>query len=79
MKWALYAVGMILLFVMLAFGMTLVSQGQEATSEETLNDPGYQHAATATDVLFGSVQGVPWVLGIIAAILVLAYLARRYY
>lgn len=78
MKWALYAIGMIFLFVMLFFGMSLISTGQEDVPAEIANDPGYKSTETSADILVNGLQGIPWVLGIIAVIAVFAYLNRRH-
>lgn len=69
---------MILIFVILAFGMSLISQGQETVSNETQETAEYQSAATSADILMMGLQGLPWVFGVFAVIGVFAYLNRKY-
>jgi hypothetical protein len=76
--WALYAIGMILLLVMLMFGMSLISTGQEDVPPEVLVDPGYQGNAGSADILLMATQGIPWALAIIALVGAFAYLSRRH-
>lgn len=78
MKWEMYAIGMAFIFVMLMFGMMLISQGEASQPNSTAEDPGYQSIATSVDLLFGGMNIIPWALGIIGAIAVFAYLNRKY-
>lgn len=78
MKWEMYAIGMAFIFVMLMFGMVLISQGQASQSDSTLADPGYQGIATSVELMFGGMNVLPWALGIIGVIAVFAFLNRKY-
>lgn len=76
MKWEMYALGMVILFIMLIFGMVLISQGQAGVDPATKADPGYKAAEDSVNLVFLGLTGIPWVLGIIAAIAVFVLLMK---
>lgn len=77
MKWEMYALGAVILFIMLIFGMVLLSQGQADVDPAVQADPGYQGVTKSVDLFFVGLTGIPWVLFILAAIGVFIILLQR--
>ena len=77
MKWMLYIITGIILFVIVFFGISLISNEQKNMSNETLDSPEYQQQAETNNILLDSFAKVPYVVLIFAAIIVLFFLARK--
>jgi len=77
MKWVPLAIAMVVIFVMLAFGMSLISTGQQELSNETKLSEGYTETVTSVDIMMVALEGVPWALGILAAIAVFYFLFKK--
>ena len=67
MKWELLAIGAVTLFVMLMFGMALISSGQKELSSDTLESPEYAPVALSVDVILNGLFSAPFALLIMAA------------
>lgn len=77
MKWMLFAITGIILFVIVFFGMSLISNEQANMSNETLESVGYQQQAETTNILLSSFAGVPYVVIVFAGILGIYFLASK--
>ena len=77
MKWAILAVTGIVLFVMVFFGMQLISNEQQTMSSMDLADPGYQDQIDTTNILYLGVLSAPVALFVLAIIAILSFLAYK--
>jgi hypothetical protein len=65
-NWVLLAVAAVAIFVMLIFGMALISTGQQQLSNDTVDSAEYQPIATSVDTIMAGMLGVPFALLIMA-------------
>jgi len=77
MKWTLFIITGIILFVIVFFGMSLISNEQANMSDETLESEGYQQQAETNNILLSTLNYTPYVVMVFAAILALYFLARK--
>jgi len=77
MKWVPLAIAMVVIFVLLAFGMSLISTGQQELSNETKISDDYNKTATSVDIMMVALEGAPWAFGILAAIAVFYFLFKK--
>jgi len=77
MKWVMFVVTGVILFAIVFFGMSLISNEQSKMPSETLDSPEYQQQAETSNLLTSVINMIPYVVLIFAAILAIYYLARK--
>jgi H+/gluconate symporter-like permease len=77
MKWMLMAITAIILFVIVFFGLSLISNEQSKMPSEVLNLSEYQQQAETSSLLSSILNMVPYVVMVFAAILTIYFLARK--
>ena len=73
----MFVVTGVILFAIVFFGMSLISNEQSKMPSETLDSPEYQQQAETSNLLTSVINMIPYVVLIFAAILAIYYLARK--